>query len=98
MTSRSQFGELLAPSRLCGQCRLQDRVNVPAALSNTYFNQALQPEKSTTISGGIVMTPHGSGPEPVGGLVFDQCEGIIATPSAAITLATVLAPAAFPRM
>jgi iron complex outermembrane receptor protein len=61
--------------------------NVSTALTDTYFNQNLQPEKSTTISGGIVLTPHW-----VPGLTmsFDwysiNVKGIISNPSATITL------------
>jgi outer membrane receptor protein involved in Fe transport len=60
---------------------------VSSALTDVYFNQNLQPEKSTTISGGVVLTPHW-----VPGLTmsFDwysiNVKGIIATPSSTITL------------
>ncbi len=60
---------------------------VSSALTNTYFNQNLTPEKSTTVSGGIVLTPHW-----VPGLTmsFDwysiNVKGIIAVPTATITL------------
>ena len=70
-----------------GQVDYKTGVNVPAALSNTYFNQNLQPEKAVTISGGVVMTPHW-----VPGLTLSadwysiDVKGIIATPSATITL------------
>jgi iron complex outermembrane receptor protein len=60
---------------------------VSSAITNTYFNQNLQPEKSTTISGGVVLTPHW-----VPGLTmsFDwysiNVKGIITSPSQSITL------------
>ena len=61
--------------------------NVSSALSNSYFNQNLQPEKSTTVSRGVVLTPHW-----VPGLTmsFDwysiNVKGIISTPTSTITL------------
>ena len=61
--------------------------NVTSAITTASNNQNLQPEKSTTISGGVVLTPHW-----VPGLTmsFDwysiNVKGIIATPSATITL------------
>ena len=70
-----------------GQVDFKTGVNVPAALSNTFFNQNLQPEKSTTISGGVVLTPHW-----IEGLTLSadwysiNVKGIIAVPSATQTL------------
>jgi iron complex outermembrane receptor protein len=61
--------------------------NVSSGITNTYFNQNLQPEKSTTISGGVVLTPHW-----VPGLTmsFDwysiNVKGIISSPSSQINL------------
>jgi iron complex outermembrane receptor protein len=61
--------------------------NVSSALTNSYFNRNLQPEKSTTVSGGVVLTPHW-----VPGLTmsFDwysiNVKGIISTPTSTITL------------
>jgi iron complex outermembrane receptor protein len=60
---------------------------IGSALTDVNNNQNLQPEKSTTISGGIVLTPHW-----VPGLTmsFDwysiNVKGIITSPSQAITL------------
>jgi iron complex outermembrane receptor protein len=60
---------------------------ISSALTDVDNNQNLQPEKSTTISGGIVLTPHW-----VPGLTmsFDwysiNVKGIITSPSQAITL------------
>ncbi len=81
-----------------GQVDYKTGVNVPAALSNTYFNQNLHPEKATTISGGIVMTPHW-----VEGLSLSMdwysiaVKGIIATPSATITLNFCTGAGGFPK-
>jgi iron complex outermembrane receptor protein len=61
---------------------------ISTALTDVDNNKNLQPEKSTTISGGVVLTPHW-----VPGLTmsFDwysiNVKGIITSPSAAITLA-----------
>ena len=70
-----------------GQVDYKTSVNVPAALSNTYYNHNLQPEKSTTISGGVVLTP-----QFIPGLSLSadwysiNVKGIIAVPSSTQTL------------
>jgi len=61
----------------------KNNVVVGSAITDVNFNQNLQPEKSTTITGGVVLTPHW-----VPGLTmsFDwysiNVKGIIASPSA----------------
>ena len=70
-----------------GQVDYKTNVNVPSALSNTYFNKNLHPEKATTISGGVVVTPTW-----IPGLTMSadwysiNVKAIIAAPSANITL------------
>jgi outer membrane receptor protein involved in Fe transport len=82
-----------------GQVDYKTGVNVPAALSNAYFNQALQPEKATTISGGVVLTPHW-----VQGLTmsFDwysiTVKGIIVAPSTTQTLNFCTGAGGFPKI
>ncbi len=78
------FGSVTASG---GQVDYKTGNNVTTAFTNTYFNQNLKPEKSTTISGGIVLTPHW-----VPGLTLSadwysiNVKGIIATPSSTVTL------------
>jgi iron complex outermembrane receptor protein len=78
------FGGITASG---GQIDYKTNTSVTSAFSNSTFNQNLQPEKSTTISGGLVLTPHW-----VPGLTMSadwysiNIKGIIATPSALITL------------
>ena len=78
------FGSITASG---GQTDYKTNASVTSAFSNSTFNLNLKPEKSTTISGGLVLTPHW-----VPGLTMSadwysiNVKGIIATPSALVTL------------
>jgi len=79
------FGQVPASG---GQVDYKTGNTVSTAFSNSYFNQNLSPEKATTISGGVVLTPHW-----VEGLTMSadwysiNLKGIIASPNATLTLA-----------